>query len=72
MKQKSVDAQLVAHLAEISGFHLSLERAELLVPQLEWLLAEAQKITEADRAGLEPANFFAPGVYKGRTGRGIR
>ena len=46
MKRKSVDAQFVAHLAEIAGFHFSAERAELLVPQLDWLLGEAQKIGE--------------------------
>jgi Asp-tRNA(Asn)/Glu-tRNA(Gln) amidotransferase C subunit len=72
VKRKSVDAQFVAHLAEIAGFHFSAERAELLVPQLNWLLGEAQKIAEVDRAGLEPVNFFAPAVYNRRAERDDR
>lgn len=70
MKRKSVDPQFIAHLAEISGFRFSAERAELLAPQLEWLLAEAQKIENSDRAGLEPANFFVPALFQSPTERG--
>lgn len=72
MKRISVDSQLVVSLAEISGFHFSTERAELLVPQLEWLLSELKKIADADRTGLEPVHFFVPAAFNRRAERDDR
>lgn len=68
MKRGAVDADLVARLAQLSGFQLDAERCRLLAPQLEWVMEEAGKIEALDREGIEPANFFQPQAWMSAAG----
>lgn len=64
MKRLDVDADLVSLLARLAGFDFAADRCALLAPQLDWALDEARKIERLERAGLEPANTFAPGLWR--------
>ena len=64
MKRLNVTTDLVSQLARLAGFDFTSERCALLAPQLDWVLDEARKIERLERAGLEPANIFAPGLWR--------
>ncbi len=64
MKRLDVNADRVGMLAGLAGFDFAAERCALLAPQLAWVLDEACKIERLERAGLEPANTFAPGLWR--------
>jgi hypothetical protein len=61
----SISAELVASLSRIAGFDFAQGRCEQLVPQLEWLLEEAERIEELSLAEEEPVNIFRPGETVG-------
>lgn len=68
MERPKVSAQMINDLAAMAGFHLTAGRGELLAPQLDWMLKEAQKVEECSRTGLEPAGFFVPALWRPRIG----
>ena len=60
MEPGKVNAQVVALLSDLAGFHFNPERCEKLAPQLDWMLKEAARLDISVRDGLEPANMFFP------------
>jgi hypothetical protein len=52
-KQKSNEISLKG-LAERAGFNVSLDRAALILPQLEWILDESILIDSLNLTGIEP------------------
>ncbi len=58
-----VTKEMVAFLGRAAGFELTPERCQLLAPQLEWLLSEAEHLAELNLDGEEPISIFRPGVF---------
>ena len=52
--------QTVALLARNAGFEFSIERCELLAPQLDWLLTQSDLLTELSLGTEEPVIVFRP------------
>ncbi len=48
----------VALLARAAGFPFAPERCQLLASQLEWLLSEADHLSQLDLAGTEPVCIY--------------
>ena len=67
-KRGSVDAQTAQQLAMLAGYDFTLERCEILAPQLEWILEGASKFDSVNLEGIEPANFFQPLAWLSGTG----
>ena len=49
-----INAQMVDLLARNAGFEFSLDRCELLVPQLDWLLAQGELLSGLNLGSEEP------------------
>jgi len=67
-KRGSVDARTAQELARLAGYELTLERCEILAPQLLWILEGASKLDALALEGVEPANFFQPSAWLDGTG----
>jgi hypothetical protein len=52
--------QTVALLARNAGFEFSIERCELLAPQLDWLLTQSDLLPELSLGTEEPVIVFRP------------
>ena len=63
--------QMVALLARNAGFEFSIERCELLAPQLDWLLDQADLLAELNLGTEEPALVFRPDAAISLTGKGM-
>jgi len=63
MGVEKVDDHLVFAMAKLAGFSFSEERCKLLVPQLEWMAKEAEKVDVFDRSGMQPVIIFTPNTW---------
>ena len=52
--------EMVASLARSAGFEFSIERCELLAPQLVWLLTQADLLVAVGLETEEPVMVFRP------------
>ncbi len=62
-KRGKVDARTAQQLARLAGYDFTLERCEILAPQLEWILEGASRFESVALEGVEPANFFQPSAW---------
>jgi hypothetical protein len=64
-----INAELVEKLASLAGYEFAAERCALLVPQLEWLLAEGAPIRDLPMASVEPLPVYCPAGSLPRSGQ---
>jgi len=60
---------MVALLARSAGFEFAPARCELLAPQLDWLLAQGDRLMELGLGTEEPALVFRPDTAAGLAGK---
>jgi hypothetical protein len=55
---------MVATLARSAGFEFTLERCEILAPQLDWLLTQSELLASLSLAAEEPVLVFRPDAQR--------